>query len=463
MVATTVLPAHRTLVIRAAELIANYGLVVIVLCLPLEFTATFVKLQLVRWVIAGVGLAYGYLLLTRRRQLVVPRAASIAWVVLFIAVGAVSWLTTRAPGASPHVLDLLLYPVVGLLVANLAPTEEHHRRTWSALMVSALAVALLGAALYASGIHIWTPNPLTGKRVNITFADPNITARFLTLGACVATFMYSARQSRAWLPVATAVICAAVLPVTLSRSGMALFPVSLALVVLVASEHRRAGLIAIVGVVIFAASTGLNPDTRVRAADAAGTLVSAVTGTSLNVANGTARGEQAVTLEDNRRYLVAAGIQMFKDHPIQGVGFGGYEHALLTTYRDRFLPRAYTDSVSHTSFVTIIAELGVIGALLFIGFLVQLAREGLDARRERRSAALWTVMPITLIAPILLFSQFEARFFEEPYLWVALGLAYSAQVLAVRNRVRDAARKPHRAGEAGIERRASPRRRIEVA
>ena len=90
MVATTVLPAHRTLVIRAAELIANYGLVVIVLCLPLEFTATFVKLQLVRWVIAGVGLAYGYLLLTRRRQLVVPRAASIAWVVLFIAVGAVS-------------------------------------------------------------------------------------------------------------------------------------------------------------------------------------------------------------------------------------------------------------------------------------------------------------------------------------------------------------------------------------
>jgi O-antigen ligase len=118
---------------------------------------------------------------------------------------------------------------------------------------------------------------------------------------------------------------------------------------------------------------------------------------------------------------------MGTDHPIFGVGFGGYQNALLTTYH-RFLPAVYTDSVSHTSMVTVFAEQGIAGALLMLALLIQLAREALAARRRRDGWSVWATVPATLFVPIFLYSQFEGRFFQEPYLWLALGMLYSAMV-----------------------------------
>ena len=39
---------------------------------------------------------------------------------------------------------------------------------------------------------------------------------------------------------------------------------------------------------------------------------------------------------------------------------------------------------------------------------------------------MWVQVPMVLIVPIVLYSQFEGRFLEEPYLWLCLGLMYSA-------------------------------------
>jgi O-antigen ligase len=436
-----------------ADLITRYGLVAIVLCLPLEFTSTFLVTQLVRWLLLIVGVAYAYLLATHQRQFVIPRSASAVWLAAFVIAAAASWLATRAPGSANDLLDILIYPAVGLLVANLVHTQDDHRRFWLALLASGLAIGVLGAALYLANTHIWMPNPLLGRRMNITFADPNITARFLALCACVAVLMFSARQGPSWLSIATAVVCGAVLPITFSRSGLALLIITVAFAVMVAFNRRRAALIGGVAVLVFALSTGINPETRQRAIDAATTVVTAVTGTTHNVASGAVSGQGAVTLEDNRRYLVAAGLQMFQDHPVSGIGFGGYQHALLTTYH-AFLPNGFTDSVSHTAVVTVLAEMGLVGAILLLGFLVQLARETFQFRQRRDEWALWGVISATLVVPIFLFSQFEARFVQEPYLWLVLGMGYSAQMLASRKRAPVAAERRERRTE---------RRRIEVA
>jgi O-antigen ligase len=115
------------------------------------------------------------------------------------------------------------------------------------------------------------------------------------------------------------------------------------------------------------------------------------------------------------------------DHPIFGVGFGGYQHALLTTYQ-RFLPAVYTDSVSHTSSVTVVAEQGLVGALLMSVFLIQLARESLAARSDRDAWSPFITVSATLIIPIFLYSEFEGRFVQEPYLWLAFGMLYSAML-----------------------------------
>jgi len=49
--------------------------------------------------------------------------------------------------------------------------------------------------------------------------------------------------------------------------------------------------------------------------------------------------------------------------------------------------------------------------------------------RSLRRPTRWrdlVVTPAFLAVPILAYSQFEGRFVEEPYLWLAIGLLYSA-------------------------------------
>jgi len=404
-----------------------------VLTLPLEFTAKFLHQQLSRFVILVVLVAFAYLVVRGRRRIAVPKFGSVWLLLILIAVSVASWVVTRAPGSANTLADIALYPFVALLIANLVLTREDHRLAWMAFVVSALGVALLGAVLYLAHKQIWAPNPLVANRVNITFADPNITARFLTLGACAAVLLFAASRAPAWLTFAGAIACGVVLPLTYSRSGLALFILMVALMVPLAFNRRRAMAIAAVALIAFGLSTGLNPDTRQRAADATATLVGFVTGTHHNEASAPAI-EQGVALEDNRVFLVAAGVTMFRDHPILGVGFGGYQHALLTTYK-RFLPQGYTDSVSHTSVITVLAEQGIVGAILLILFFLQLAREAWAARRRKDEWAVWTTLSAALVVPIFLYSQFEGRLLQEPYLWLALGMFYGTQMVALRRSV----------------------------
>jgi len=422
------LNTHLTRIDPVAQALAKYGLAAFVLTLPLEFTIKLLPVQLSRLVLLAVAIAYVYLLARGRRDFLLPRSGSVWLLVALVAVSIASWLPTRAPGSMNSLLGVVLYPLVGLLIANLALERKTHRRAWIAFVVSAIGVSMLGAVLYAAHVQIWVPNPAVANRANITFGDPNITARFLTLGACAAVLLFAARQAPAWLTTTAAVACGIVLPLTFSRSGLALFILMIPLMVLLAFDRRRAMAIAALALLAFGLSMTLNPDTRQRAADATATVVNLVTGTHHTSPSArTAGGE--VALDDERVFLIAAGGRMFMDHPLLGVGFGGYQHALLTTYR-HFLPVGNSDTVSHTWFVTVLAEQGVIGAVLLLAFLLQLAREAWAARRRGDDWATWTTISAAMVVPIFLYSQFEARLLQEPYLWLALGMFYGAQQVA---------------------------------
>lgn len=59
-----------------------------------------------------------------------------------------------------------------------------------------------------------------------------------------------------------------------------------------------------------------------------------------------------------------AGIKMFKDYPWFGIGYGNFQH-FSSFYMD-FSPRAV---VAHNTYITILAELGIIGFLIFIAII----------------------------------------------------------------------------------------------
>ena len=130
-----------------------------------------------------------------------------------------------------------------------------------------------------------------------------------------------------------------------------------------------------------------------------------------------------------RPYLVEAGLNMFTDHPLSGVGVGGYQAAFENDYFSYKDPKIKANiTISHTSAVTLLAELGIAGAIavaflalrwtLYLRGLMRPAPPGLRA-------VLVALALVSLI--IVLGSQTEGRFLEDPYLWLAAGLAVAVE------------------------------------
>ena len=61
-----------------------------------------------------------------------------------------------------------------------------------------------------------------------------------------------------------------------------------------------------------------------------------------------------------------AGLIMFADHPIFGIGFGAFSQALAGGAYAGLVPPGVATTASHTSLVTIVAETGVVGLALVL-------------------------------------------------------------------------------------------------
>ena len=421
-----------------AETVTRFGLPLFILCLPLEFTSQLLKIQLARIVLGIVAVAYAYLVVAGRRAVVVPISASNILLAVLVAVAVISWLFTRAAGSLNALADIVLYPFVAVLVVNLSRTEQDHRNAWIAFLASGVAIAILVVFLHFTHLAIWRADP-EGIRINATFGDPNVAARFLTLVACAAIVLYAARVRIDRLAIAAVATCSAFTALTLSKSALLIYPVSVTIAAFFGRAHRRAAALGAIALLIFGAAVLTTPGASARVERA----FQQITGGAQFVVNPPpSTSNQQITNSDLdlvRVYLINAGWQMFRDHPLTGVGFGGYQHALTTTYK-RFLPAQPPATLSHTALITMLAEVGLAGALPFLAFLILLAWEVVASIRRATPWRDWIVVPAILVIPILAYSQVEGRMLEEPYLWLALGLLYSARQLEKSTRTVQLAR-----------------------
>ena len=413
---------------QLAETVTRFGLPAFILTLPLEFTSQLLRLQLARIVLLVAAAAYGYLVLAGQRKVAVPFTLSNIALATFIAVSLLSWLFTRAPGSRNGLADLVLYPLAAVLIVNLSPSVEEHRKAWVALLASGVAIAVLVWFLHITHLNIWRADP-TGIRTNATFGDPDVAARFLTIAASAGIALFAARVRVDKTSLAAIASGAAFTVSTLSKASLILFPASFVVAAVFGRDHKRAAIAGLAGLLIFGASVVLTPGASPRVVRA----FNQITGGAhliVNPPSSSITNQQINQSELDlvRVYLINAGWQMFRDHPITGVGYGGYQHALTTTYK-RFLPANPPATLSHTTFVTILSEEGLIGAVPFAAFLLLLLYEVIAAIRRGSPMRDWIVTPAVAIVPILAYSQLEGRLIEEPYLWLALGLLYSAKAL----------------------------------
>ena len=352
-----------------------------------------------RFVQAGIGK-------TLRRLIGAP----LIWAVvpLFIAV-LVSLTTSLQPRTTLiEGMRLLLLFAVGISVALGADRKTVFERIFKVIFVMATITAVFGLIQYFSGQWIWgggidkIVDGVLVRRVNSTFIDPNIFARYLNISILGTVLLILRHEwiSRIGTTLALLVQVAA-LGVTFSRTAWLILLFGLFILVIATTKHWKTrrntlGLGALGGVALF-----LIPSIRARF-DTLFTGVGAL---------------------GQREFLIKGGWAMFIEHPFAGVGLGNFQWAIEHPYH-YLVPWSDAVTRSHTSFVTVAAEMGVFGILGMVVFLLLLV--GMNLRVTNRMNAFAQAVLVSIFV-VWLSSQGEGRFFEDPMVWAFWGLSLAMQ------------------------------------
>lgn len=261
----------------------------------------------------------------------------------------------------------------------------------------ALVFAVVGFAEYETKTLLLNPKLIAANdfhtyfTVNSVFFDPDIFGRFLALVMiCAAAVLLYGERPRAQLActVALAVLWAGLL-LTLSRSSLGALLVGLA--TLAGLRWRAAPVLGAAAAIIVAGAIALalSPKTF-----------------GLNQGlNGASSG---------RAGLVSGGISLIGDRPIWGYGSGSFVHE----YRAHHPGTAQTLSASHTIPITIGAEQGLIGELVYVALVVAACALLLRGARAHPARAALAAAFLALMFHTMLY----ADFLEDPVTWTLLGL-----------------------------------------
>ena len=318
----------------------------------------------------------------------------------FLAFASLSLLWTEDVGSGRSLLEYFLLPFAVLVaVTARAPFPERLPRILGVIAVS-LATLFAVAGIVEAATHrlifyahnLQVSNTYTSYfRVTSLFRDPSLYGRHVVLGIAVLVVCLWLRK----VDVASAAVLLGVMWAGLyfsySQSSYAALFVVLLAVTLVAGDRRGRQV-----AVIAAASVAVL---------AVGIAAAKVAHTSVRKA----------TSDRSRRISLTA--KVFAHHPLAGVGIGGQPRAsqkLVTNFGP------LQNFVSHTTPLTVAAELGIIGVLLYVAVLAGAAR-ALDSVR-RRNQALGLSLAAVFLA-LFVHSLAYSGFFEDPITWLVLGIA----------------------------------------
>jgi O-antigen ligase len=273
--------------------------------------------------------------------------------------------------------------------------------------IEAVCFVLVGSVEFVSKSLFWNDQVIRSNefhtyfRVNSVFWDPNIYGRYLSLVAVVAMSALLWARERKTLALLTALI--AVLWIGLVPTF---------------SQSSFAALLA--GLVVLAALRW----------SFKWTVIAAVGGVVLTMLIVTLAGSfsfDRINIDTSgRANLVSGGVHLFTQRPIYGYGSGSFPKA----YRKHVKTRKAPVSVSHTEPITVAAEQGLVGLVLYAALVVTALwtmagglRSSLSRRARHASIARAAVLA-TFVA-LLVHTMAYAGFYEDPITWALLAAASS--------------------------------------
>ena len=335
-----------------------------------------------------------------------------------------------------EVMSFFLAPfaILFVLLSSLRWSPQLVRAALAILVAEGIAFALIGFGQYATRELFWNDKVIAGNevhswfRVNSLFWDPNIFGRYLavTIIGLTAVVAWARRTQTALLAAGVALVLLLALALTFSQSSMVALIAGLAVV------------------------AALRWSVGWTATAVAGLALIAVVAV-LSGASGTDFGSDSIEAETSGRAgLISGGIDLAEEQPIVGHGSGGFED----TFRERFGGGQGVSVVSHTEPITVAAEQGVIGLIVYVGFLAAASAAllegvgrlvpGLGGPRKADAVGLgapdwvqagaWTLggartAAIAAFAAMAVHSLAYAAFFTDPITWVviAVGLALAGE------------------------------------
>ena len=346
-------------------------------------------------------------------RLALPLSAFVAWTGLSLL-----WTHDLHEGATELLFFFFPFAVLTVGLSRLAWRREWLGWLWAELVAMAIVFSVVGFYQYATRDIFWNPKVIVGNayasfyRVNSVFWDPSIYGRFLVVAilASLVLVVHGASRRVAAAAAAAIVVAFAGLVLSFSQSSFVALALGVALVAWFAWGRWTLALLGVVAAVVLVAALAL-PSARHH---------------SLNSASG------------GRFKLVKNGTVIAAHHPVQGVGVGAFKKAYAK--RTGLKGKEPKAAASHDTPVTVAAETGAIGFLLFAWLLVTafaVAFRGFAATFAGRVALVLGVV----LAAIAVHSLFYNAFFEDPMTWGVFGLAPLGAAAVVRERVSERQRR----------------------
>ena len=332
----------------------------------------------------------------------------LAWpAAAFLAFASLSLLWTQEVNAGTNLLLFFLHPFAALLaVSSRAPFPAWMPRALAAIAVS-LGCLFAAVGLWQSATErllFFAPRLEVANtygsffRVTSLFRDPSLYGRHLV--ATIAVLLVALWLRKLPLVAAAALIALvwAGLYFSYSQSSMvSLFAIVLAITAVAGDRVAR---LAVLTIAVFIAAGAL-----------------AFLGAEL-------RDESARRVTSDRSRRVEVTLDVVRDHPLAGVGVGSQPAASEA----RSLRGGRDESfVSHTTPLTVAAELGLIGLALYLALLAGAGRMLWELWRR------WPEVALALGGVLLaraVHALFYSGFFEDPITWLALGVGAAALAAA---------------------------------
>ena len=362
-------------------------------------------------VLAAAVAAYLWRVLRGAEVAAIPRLLAVP-AASFFALASLSLLWSRDLDAGANLLAFFLLPFAALVAvvarAELAPWLPK-ALAWIAIGLASLFAAIGLWQEATKDLFFYSPQLEVANayspffRVTSLFTDPSLYGRHLVLGFAVLLVLLWAGRINPYLAAAIGTLLFAGLYFSYSQTSMAaLFAVAFVVTLVAGDRIARRGVVAASVVVVLAAAGFLLAD---------------------------AKDQSIADVTSGRWTRVERTADVVREAPFFGVGLGAQpkvsqelaEHDGARTAR----------FVSHTTPLTVAAELGVVGLAIY-GLLLAAAIRMIMLLRLR-DAVLALSLGAVLLA-LFVHALAYSGFFEDPITWLTLGIgaAYLAAPVVAR-------------------------------